>query len=893
MGSVFPVLRVDVLRVAVGRLGDVRICRDDRLGSGCGMVNPLRSGNPGAGLGRFYEAGRTASQTAGVTPRSAVARFRPAAPVWQTGPHVDETSVTGWQSAIPEARRIRGAARSVPGARPDRRARPAGRPDPGRARRRRGRRSSRRAAPARRLGPFAGDGPATRALASRTGRTTGASARWCSTSRHRRRPGRACERLVAGADVLIDRPRRASSAALGPRLRRRSPRSTRRSSTSRSRRSARRPEGRLGRAPTSSLMAAGGTLSLTGDADRPPLRMLAAPGLHHAAAEAAGAALIALRAAALRAGPARRRLGAGVDAAGAPSRRCWPRRRRPIVRAGRRRRAAAAARRPPRSAGADGHVSITFLFGTSSGPSPAASWSGCTRRASATRPRATRTGSATPCSCDDRRGADRGVRAGQGLRRRPSCAPRRRPSCSRRRSTARLLIAPVATRRGGRAAQLAARDYWHDVDGPDGGAPSASRAPFASSRRTPLPRSAPPPRLGEHTAEVLRASAAPAAAGAGRRRRTARPPGAAARWPGSRCSTSCGRWPARPPPGCSPTTAPPWCGSSRSTSIDGARTCSPFSTARPARRTSALFHNINAGKLGLTLDLSQARGPRRRARPRALGRRRARVVLAQGHEGAGASTTTTLREVNPDLIMLSTLPDGPDRPAGPLRRLRQPGRRDHRLLQLTGWPDRPPVGPSAPTPTTSRPASPWPRCWPRSTTAAAPARASTSTSPRPRRRCTSSARRCSTTPSTAGCAARDGNDDRALRARTASTRAAGDDRWVAIAVDATTALAGAVRRRWRRARPGRASPRPSASARADELDELVAGLDRAARRGRGRAPRSRRGRARPRRAQQPRELAPTRSSRTAATSSPPTTPCTAHASVEGTRFALSRTPPAA
>ena len=95
------------------------------------MSTPFDPGPRGTGLGRFYEAGPTASQTAGVDRRRGHRlRFRPPAPVWQTGPHVDETSVTGWQPAAPRARRIRGAARSVPGDRPDRRARPPGRPDP-------------------------------------------------------------------------------------------------------------------------------------------------------------------------------------------------------------------------------------------------------------------------------------------------------------------------------------------------------------------------------------------------------------------------------------------------------------------------------------------------------------------------------------------------------------------------------------------------------------------------------------------------------------------------------------------------------------------------------------------------------------------------------------------
>ena len=83
----------------------------------------------------------------------------------------------------------------------------------------------------------------------------------------------------------------------------------------------------------------------------------------------------------------------------------------------------------------------------------------------------------------------------------------------------------------------------------------------------------------------------------------------------------------------------------------------------------------------LTLDLTQPRRPRRRARPGALGRRGDRVVLAGRDARAGGSTTRRCAAVKPDVIMLSTCLMGQTGPLASLRRLRQPRRRDLRLLE--------------------------------------------------------------------------------------------------------------------------------------------------------------------------------------------------------------------
>ena len=251
----------------------------------------------------------------------------------------------------------------------------------------------------------------------------------------------------------------------------------------------------------------------------------------------------------------------------------------------------------------------------------------------------------------------------------------------------------------------------------------------------------------------------------------------------------------------------------------------PSSTTRPVPRTPALFDNMNAGKLGLALDL-----PEPEAREVVLDLVRwADVVIESFSPRAMAALGPRLRrrcaQVNPEPDHGVELPDGPDRAAGLLRRLRQPGRRASPASTTS------PAGPTGARRPLQRlhrlrrrPASRCRRCWPRSTTGDAPARASTSTSPRPRRRCTSWPRRCSTTRSTAAWPTRQGNDDPRFAPHgvyaTAAPRtpARSTARW-----RSTTAMGGG----------GLARPTPSGGARRPWPPDL-ADLDAAERRARRR-----------------------------------------------------------
>ena len=74
--------------------------------------------------------------------------------------------------------------------------------------------------------------------------------------------------------------------------------------------------------------------------------------------------------------------------------------------------------------------------------------------------------------------------------------------------------------------------------------------------------------------------------------------------------------------------------------VDVLRVVAPWNDPSQSVESALQYHSLNAGKLGLALDLSKPGGPRCGARPRALGRRGDRVVLPQGDARRGTSATT-------------------------------------------------------------------------------------------------------------------------------------------------------------------------------------------------------------------------------------------------------------
>ena len=125
---------------------------------------------------------------------------------------------------------------------------------------------------------------------------------------------------------------------------------------------------------------------------------------------------------------------------------------------------------------------------------------------------------------------------------------------------------------------------------------------------------------------------------------------------------------------------------------DPTRTVGPFQDGHSTAEGSALWGNNNAGKYGITLDLSTAG-----ARAIVMDLVRWADVVCEAFSPkamrAWGFDYESLRQVKPDLIMLSTCLMGQ---SGPLSRFAGFGNLAAALCgfyNLVGWPDRPPSGP--------------------------------------------------------------------------------------------------------------------------------------------------------------------------------------------------------
>ena len=327
----------------------------------------------------------------------------------------------------------------------------------------------------------------------------------------------------------------------------------------------------------------------------------------------------------------------------------------------------------------------------------------------------------------------------------------------------KLLIAPAATIADVFAnEQFHVRDYWDQVEHPELGRTIRYPGPFVrpSTGRLPAPGAPAPPRRAHR-------------GGAGRRpaRRRGRQAGPAAAGPGRLEGACAGRGGARPRragrlsglkvldfmwslagPHITRVLADYGATVVRvesSKRIEMGRTLNPFWQDKDDVEASGLFNNVNAGKLGICLDLNTEEG---------------RSVIFDLVRWADVVTEAySPRAMARWGLDYARLRDGQPAASSCCRRASwgRPARWPTWPASAI-WPRRspasstPPAGPTGPasaptaaTPTTSRPASPSPRCWPPCSTGCAPVRAATSTSPRPRRRCGASARRSPTTRSTA------------------------------------------------------------------------------------------------------------------------------------------------
>ena len=436
------------------------------------------------------------------------------------------------------------------------------------------------------------------------------------------------------------------------------------------------------------IAAAGGQLALSGDSDRAPLRIPLPQAYHHAAAEAAGAALIALYERQHRTGLGQHidasaqqsllqatqsmvlahpleasvpgRFAGGIVSSGVPIQLRWPCK--------------------------DGFVSITFLFGAAFEPFTQRLMDWVFEEG----------------HCDEATRSKDWEAYGNQLLSDPAEVPEYQRVCGTiadllatktkaelldEALERRVLLAPVTTiEEVMTSAQFAARDFWHEVHHDGHGAVRYPGA-FAKFSAAPLPNLGPAPALGAHTEGVL----------AQPRRIPDVPvsePAPSADPPLTGLKVLDLQW-VMAGPAASRVLADQGADIVRVESIhklDTARTLQPFRRDEPDPELSGLFGNMNAGKRGLALDLS---------RPEAR-----EVVLdlvdwadvvcesfsPRGMVGLGLGYDV-LRQRKPDIIMTSSCLMGQYGPHALLSGFGNMAAAISGFYNIVGWPDRDPAGP--------------------------------------------------------------------------------------------------------------------------------------------------------------------------------------------------------
>ncbi len=437
------------------------------------------------------------------------------------------------------------------------------------------------------------------------------------------------------------------------------------------------------------LMAAGGPLVLYGDDDRPPVRMSVPQAWHHASVEAALGALIAHHervqsgrgqhvdvsaqqavAAAMQADMLSAAVGDVPQTRIAGGMRAGPLALRLLFPA------------------KDGHVAITHVFGSAIGP-------------------ATRRLMEYVCEqgfCDEATRDKDWVAYAELL------ATGREPieefervkrciaDCTASKTKAELFAA--ALERGLRMApictiadvlaseQLAARGYFQELHHEREDLTLRYPGPFAKLGASPLRYRRRAPRVGEHDAEIR-------AELAGERRRSA--PAAAPPLEGNALAgvkILDFMW-ALAGPGATRALADYGATVVRvesGTRPDVCRTLRPYQNGEAGLENSALFHTTNVGKRMLSLDLTRPEGRRV-----ALDLVRWADVVTESFSPkamkAFGMDYPRLRQVKPDLIMLSTCLMGQTGPLALFAGFGNLAAAVSGFAELVGWPDRDPAGP--------------------------------------------------------------------------------------------------------------------------------------------------------------------------------------------------------
>ena len=249
-----------------------------------------------------------------------------------------------------------------------------------------------------------------------------------------------------------------------------------------------------------------------------------------------------------------------------------------------------------------------------------------------------------------------------------------------------LLIVPVCDIEDVvRSEQLAGRDFWATVEHPEVDETHTYPGAFAKLSQTPITTRRRPPLLGEHNAEVaqeaLRERPRPNAAPATRALPLEGVKVLEFTW------VIAGPWGTRYLADYGATVIKV----ESTRRVDTLRTISPFMDHVPGPERSAAYATVNAGKLGITLDLIDPKGQAVALKLAAW----ADVVTESFAPGAMSKfgfDYESLCKVNPNVIMLSSCLNGQ---TGPQRDLAGFGTMGQQLAGfggLAGWPDRGPAG---------------------------------------------------------------------------------------------------------------------------------------------------------------------------------------------------------
>jgi crotonobetainyl-CoA:carnitine CoA-transferase CaiB-like acyl-CoA transferase len=249
-----------------------------------------------------------------------------------------------------------------------------------------------------------------------------------------------------------------------------------------------------------------------------------------------------------------------------------------------------------------------------------------------------------------------------------------------------LLIVPVnSTADVMSSKQLAARNFWAGIEHPEAGETITYPGPFAGLSGTPIQYRRRPPLLGEHNDEV---TPSPARSGATAARNSTRDLPLAGIKVADIMWVVAGPWGTRYLADYGATVVHV----ESATRVDTARTIGPFKDGRPGPGRSAIYATVNAGKLGLQLNLATPQG-------REVAKRLANwadVVTESFAPGAVKRMGLGYEELsksNPSLIMISSCLNGQNGPQSMLAGFGTMGAQLAGFGYLAGWPDRPPAGP--------------------------------------------------------------------------------------------------------------------------------------------------------------------------------------------------------